>query len=61
MLVFAMVVALLILLIKTIRNWTRKAGALVKAVKISETAQELRNEDTLLSLWDDPLTSSAHC
>lgn len=44
MLVFAMVVALLILLIKTIRNWTRKSGALVKAVKISETAQELRNE-----------------
>ena len=44
MLVFAMVVALLILLIKTIRNWTRKAGALAKAVKISETAQELRNE-----------------
>ena len=44
MLVFAMVVALLILLIKTIRNWTWKAGALAKAVKISETAQELRNE-----------------
>lgn len=44
MLAFAFIAALLIMLIKAFRNWTRQTSAVLQALKIGEAAREMRKE-----------------
>ena len=44
MLAFAFIAALLIMLIKAFRNWTRQTSAILQALKIGEAAREMRKE-----------------
>ena len=44
MLAFAFIAALLIMLIKAFRNWTRQTSAILQAMKIGEAAREMRKE-----------------